>query len=101
MNKKKFEKISQKDRLEVVKRDWLICYQCQKLLKIKHYRDFASTIEWWAFHHIIPQIYWWENNQHNVCILCKECHILIHSWSEIIEKYLIHKDNFVLNKPLV
>lgn len=80
-------------------RDGLFCLQCGVAIELINYKPGIVSIGG-IFHHIIPLIYGGENIHTNICILCKYCHLNIHSGTETKEKYLIHYQNFLINRKL-
>jgi len=92
--------LPKKEKLKVIEKNGLFCYECKLELQII-YKKKTFQIKNGHFHHLIPQIYKGENNSFNACLLCKSCHMLIHSGKETKEKYIKMFENYYQNIKLL
>lgn len=82
------------DRLIIAERDQCRCVNCGKQLSLNH-SHCQITIDGGQFHHVLPHIYGGTSLPENVCVLCNECHIAVHSGPERVEKYVAMKEVFM------
>ena len=85
---------SRKHKIKVIQRDKLCCVQCAKPLSLIGDLK-APRVEGGDFHHIVPMIYGGENEPFNICLLCRPCHLHVHSGSETQQKYIAMFESFI------
>ncbi|WP_037592070.1 HNH endonuclease [Sporomusa ovata] len=96
-NKRKLirKAIPNSERLKVIERDRLHCIQCGKQLELNGEGGYYITFLEGNFHHIIPLIYGGPNISFNICSLCTDCHIKVHSGDESKQKYINMYSTFI------
>ena len=102
MTRPRFKRKSllKRDKVLVIERDKLFCVQCKTIihLKISEFKQLSLTNG--CFHHIVPMVYGGSNTYENVCILCTNCHLFVHSGDEIPHKYIKMYENFIRHGKL-
>lgn len=83
-----------KCKQEVIVRDKLRCVKCGKELFLDSNKNQLVVADG-CFHHILPLVYRGKNETFNICLLCKDCHLSVHSGDENKRKYLNNLEIFI------